>query len=173
LFGLLTFRSVMPEKRKSWHWLIPLAVAAAAFALDYLVETDREKVDALIGTIMQAVEEENCALIDTTIAEDYRDSFHSTKADLIRHCRRSLSRPLIMKNIERSRLVRMSVPTATATVWTTIHFEPSSWVAQEYKSFIFFKGRLHFQKQPDNSWVITRITPLTVDRQPVKWAQIR
>jgi len=172
LFGVLTFRSVWPEKFKPRHWLLPLSVAALGFALDYLVKTDREKLNALIDTVVKAVEEENCPAIDAAVADDYRDSFHAAKPDLMAHCRRTLPGLLIAKNTKRACLLQISPPTAKATIFTTTTFEQNSWVSQSYKSFLFFKGELLFRKQPDNSWLITRINPLEVDKQPINWREI-
>ena len=173
LFGVLTFRSVWPEKFKPRHWLLPLSVAALGFGLDYLVKTDREKLNALIDTVVKAVEQENCAAIDAAIADDYHDSFHSTKAELMAHCRGTLPGLLVAKNTNRACLLEISPPTAKATLFTTTTFEQNSWVAESYKSFLFFKGELLFRKQPDNFWLITRINPLEVDKQPIKWQQIK
>ncbi|MCK4292226.1 MAG: hypothetical protein KAY65_03450 [Planctomycetes bacterium] len=174
LFAVFTFRSVLPEERRRWQWLLPLGVAALALGLDYIVKTDREKINSLIHTVMQAVEQESCALIDATIADDYRDSFHSTKAELMRHCRQKLSRPLIAKNSIRGMTPpAITPPTATVTLFTTTHFEKDSYVARDYYTPLAqFKVELHFRKQPDKSWLITRINPLEANKQPIKWRQI-
>lgn len=172
LFGVLTFRSVWPEKCKWWQWLIPVALACLALSLDYLVQTDRERINSVIDAVISAVEREDCATVEQLIAPDYHDSYHRDKADLIRHCRRSLSQSLIAKNIERNRLVLISGRNATVTVFTTTHFEANSWVARDYKSFFFFKGRLDLKKQSDGRWLITSITPITVDKQPARWSDL-
>ena len=51
----------------------------AAFAFDVLVDTDREKINAVIEKAVDAVENENCTAIGEVIAENYRDSYHRTK----------------------------------------------------------------------------------------------
>ncbi len=50
LFGVLTFRSVLPEKSRWWQLLLPVFVAVAAFGLDTLVQTDLEKINSVIST---------------------------------------------------------------------------------------------------------------------------
>jgi len=173
LFGLFTFRSVFPEKCSRRQWLIPLSVIALAFALDYIVKTDHEKVNALINAFMKAVQREDPAAIEPLIADDYRDSHNRTKADLIDRCRRTLANIHIRRNTITSRLLQISPPTAKATIFAITKFEKESWVAQSYKDFLFFKGEVFFAKQPDTSWRITRINPLEVDKYPITWAQIR
>ncbi|MHC4212780.1 MAG: hypothetical protein ACYSWP_05320 [Planctomycetota bacterium] len=86
------------ENFKKWVWLSPLLIALLGFAIDYLVKTDREKVNILINSIITAAEEENIPAIDAIIAENYQDSWHKTKRDLMRHCQRRLSGPFIEKN---------------------------------------------------------------------------
>ena len=173
LFGLFTFRSVFPEKRSRTQWLIPLSVVALAFALDFIVKTDREKLNTMINTLIKAVEREDPAAIEPLIAADYQDSYHKTKAELMARCRKTLADIYIQKNKKRSCLLQISPPAAKATIFTTTTFEERSWVAQSYKSFLFFKGEIFFAKQPDSSWRVTRINPLEVDKQPITWSQIR
>ena len=90
LFGVLTFRSIFPEKKHWWQWLLPVFMAVTAFSADYIVQTDHEKINSVINTGIKAVENENCRTIETIIAENYNDSFHDSKASLIAHCRQKL-----------------------------------------------------------------------------------
>ena len=173
LFGMLTFRSVIPEKRRWWQLLMPALVVAAAFGMDLAVRTDLEKINAVINTCIKAVEEEDCNAIEAIIAEDYRDSYHNTKRDLMRHCRTRLSQPLVEKNKKRACLVQLSPPTATATLFATIIFEKDSYVSVNYKAWLMVEARLSFQEQPDKTWLINRIEILELDRQPTNWSQIR
>lgn len=173
LFGIFTFRSFMPEKRHWWQFLVPVFVAAGGVGLDMLFQTDLEKINTVISTAIKAVEEEDCNSIEVLIAEDYRDSFHNTKWDLMSHCRRKLTPPLVEKNKKRACLVELSPPQATATLFMLTTFDKNSYVSENYKSFIFFKIELSFQKQPDKTWLISRGELLEIDKQPAKWKDIR
>jgi hypothetical protein len=173
LFGVFTFRSVIPEKRHWWQFLIPVFVAAAGIGLDMLVQTDLEKINSVIGTVVKAVQEEDCDSIEALIAEDYSDSYHTTKGELMIHCRRRLTPSLIYKNKKTSSLIELSPPKAKATLFLTTTFDKNSYVAQNYKPFIFFKVELRFQKQPDKSWLISRGELLEIDMQPARWDDIR
>jgi len=173
LFGILTFRSVLPEKRHWWQLLVPAFVAAAAFGLDVAVRTDLEKINAVINTCIKAVEEEDLVAIEAVIADDYRDSHHNTKRDLMRHCRTELSQSPVQKSKKRACLVQLSPPKATATLFATIIFEKDSYVSVNYKAWLMVQARLSFQEQPDKTWLINRIEILELDRQPTNWSQIR
>ena len=173
LFAILTIRSVWPEKRRWWQLLIPVAIAAVGFGLDFLVQTDLEKINALIDTGIKAVEEEDCSAIETIIADNYRDSFHNTKKDLMSHCRIQLTPGLVAKSKKSACLVELSPPTATATIFILLTFDKDSYISREYKSFMQVKAKLYLQKQPNKGWLITRAEVLEIDRQPVNWRQVR
>jgi low affinity Fe/Cu permease len=174
LFVILTIRSVWPERRRGWQLLIPVAIAAAGFGIDFLVQTDLEKINALIDTGIKAVEEEDCNAIEAIIAGSYHDSFHNTKNELMSHCRMQLTPNLVTKNKKNACLVELSPPAATATLFALITFEKDSYISREYyKPFMLVKVKLYLERQPDKNWLITRAEVLEIDRHPIDWRQIR
>jgi hypothetical protein len=174
LLVILTVRSVWPERRHWWQLLIPVAIAAAGFGLDFLVQTDLEKINALIDIGIEAVEKEDCNAIEAIIAGNYRDSFHNTKGDLMSHCRMQLTPGLVTKNKKRACLVELSPPTATATLFVLLTFDKDSYISREYnKSFMLVKVKLYLEKQSNKGWLISRVEVLEIDRLQVDWRQIR
>ena len=173
LFGILTFRSVLPGKKHWWQLLLPVLVTVAAFGMDVLVQTDLEKINSTINTVIKAVEEENCNAIEAMIAENYRDSYHNTKRHLLTHCRKRLTPSLVEKNKKRASLVELSPPNATATLFMLTTFDKNSSISVNYKSFLFSKIELCLQKQLDKTWLINRSEILELDRQPANWNDIR
>jgi hypothetical protein len=169
LFAVLTFRSVWWEKRRWWQWLLPLAVAAAGFGLDYAVATDREKIDAVLKAGMTAIEQEDCAAIARLLAEDYRDSYHADKAALMNRCRRRLESPAV-EAIRKVGTARTIIPPeAKLTTTVFMRFAEDSYWARSYKPNAFVKLELYLRKQPDKRWVITRMEVLEVDKMSVRW----
>jgi hypothetical protein len=173
LFGVLTFRGVWDEKRHWWQWLIPLAVVGSGFGLDFLVRTDPEKITAVLDMGIQAVQDEDCAAIETILAEDYYDSLHDTKEDLMARCRRRLSEPIVEKNTKTALRMEISPPKATATLTCVIKFEKESDIYQNYRPFLFLKLELHLRKQANKQWLINRVEVLEIDRQPANWGDVR
>jgi predicted DNA binding CopG/RHH family protein len=171
-FGVLTVRSVWPEKHHLRHWLIPLVIVAIGFGLDFLAKTDLEKINAVITTVLKAAQNEDCATIESLIANDYADSHHATKNHLMVHCRVRLSEPVIAKIKKRASLIELTNATAIATLFIVATFEKDSDIARDYRPFVFLKTRLHLEKQPDNNWLINRIEILEIDKQPVQWNDI-
>ena len=173
LFGVLTFRSIVPEKRRWWQLMLPALVALAAFGLDLLVRTDLEKIRALVKTGAKAVEEENCNAIAQIISDNYRDSYHNTKRDLMSHCMLKLSQPLIEKNRKIGLLIEISPPNATVTLTIITHFDKQSDIYKEFfKPFMIIRTKLYLQKHRDKRWLISRVELLELDRQPANWQKI-
>jgi hypothetical protein len=170
---IVIVRSILPEKRHAWQWLLPLLLVAAAFGLDFLVETDREKINAVISTGVKAVEEENPDVIEAIIADNYSDSYHKTKDDLMRHCRVKLAEPLVERNIKRMQAVELSLPEATAVFTVRMLFDKRSYVYQGFKQQLHVKAKVDLHKQPDGRWLITRAEILELDLRPVNWKDIQ
>ena len=173
LFGILTFRSFCPEKRRWWQLLVPVLMTFAAFGVDTLVQTDREKINSVIHAAIKAVQQEDFTAIEATIADNYSDSYHSTKKHLMDHCRRKLSQSLVEKCKKTGILMEISDSNATAVLFATIFFDKNSYIAQNYKSFLLVKAKLSFRKQPGKKWLISRIEILELDKQPTGWSHIR
>jgi hypothetical protein len=170
---IVIVRSILPEKRHAWQWLLPLLLVAAAFGLDFLVETNREKINAVISTGVKAVEEENPDVIEAIIADNYSDSYHKTKDDLMRHCRVKLAEPLVERNIKRMQAVELSLPEATAVFTVRMLFDKRSYVYQGFKQQLHVKAKVDLHKQPDGRWLITRAEILELDLRPVNWKDIQ
>jgi hypothetical protein len=181
LLILLMFRSIFPEKRRcplgdglrQWQWFLPAFLVVAAFGLDFLVETDLEKINAVINKGVKAVEDEDPDAIEMIIADNYTDSYHSSKSVLMAHCREILSEPLIEKNIKRTVSMDIQPPKATAIFTVRILFDKQSYVYQSFKSQMMTEVQADLQKQLDNRWLINRVELLKLDLQPAKWQSIK
>ncbi|MDD5327712.1 MAG: hypothetical protein PHY02_07860 [Phycisphaerae bacterium] len=168
LLILLIFRHSI----KWWLWLLPAIMVIAAFGFDFLVETDREKIDAVINTAVLAVENENPDAIESIIADNYRDSYHMTKDVFMSYCRAMLCEPIIEKNIKR--IVSMDIQPSKATAIFTVRilFDKDSYVYQSLKSQMLTKVQLDLQKEPRGQWLINRLELLAINLQPVNWRSV-
>lgn len=172
LIVLLAMRSQIQEKKRLYLWLLPILIAAAALALDYFIKTDLEKINEVIDTTTNAVQDENPQAIEPLIAENYSDSYHSSKKELIYYCRRKLSEPIIEKNIKRIISIDISDSHATATFTVRIIFDQQSYIYQTFVRLILTKVKIDLEKQ-DDRWLITRAELLEVDMQPFTWKDIK
>ena len=173
LLVMLMLRRIFPEKQRWWQLALPAFLAIAAFGLDFLVETDLEKINAVIDTGVKAVEEENPDVIETILSDNYRDSHHNTKKILTHYCKAKLSEPLVEKNIKRIVSIEVSPPTATAIFTVRILFDKRSYVYRGFKSQMFTKIKVDLQKEMDDRWLINRVELLEIDRLPVNWQDIK
>ncbi len=173
LIILFLFRSIFPDRRRWWQFLIPVLIGAAALGLDWLVQTDLEKIEAVIAAVSKAAEAEDCQRIELLLADDYRDSYHRNKQQLMSHCRDRLSSPLIDKNITTVFSTDISSPAATAVFTVRIVFDPQSRVHQNYMRIMLMKIKINLQKTPDEKWLIDRAEIVEINRQPANWQDIR
>ena len=171
LFGVLTFRSIFPDKQRWWQLALPVFIALTAFGLDLIVATDLERINSVVKKGMKAVEEENCRAIEEIISDQYRDSHHDSKASLMAHCRAELGQPCVEENRKLAVLVELSPPKATVTVSLLMKFDRNSRIAQNYKRYVLVKARLYLQKHRDKRWLIHQVELLELDKQPAGWRQ--
>jgi hypothetical protein len=154
---------------------IPLLIAVAAFGIDLIVQTDTEKIKAVIYAASKAIEKENPNAIEVLLSADYHDTSHKTKQALMGYCGAILSEPLVEKNITRIASLEISPDrlTATAIVNIRILFDKRSFVYQDYKQIMFTKMRLNLQKEKNDKWLIRQAELLEIDMQPVSWNDIK
>ncbi len=171
--GLLIFRNVCPAKWRWWYFAISVFLAFAAFGIDWLVQTDREKIKAVIHTAAKAVEQEDAKLLEAIISDSYSDSFRSNKKALMDSFRSRFSEPLVDKIITRIISLEISSPPTSATVIFTarVLFDPQSSV-YDFKREVFAKVKLNLRKQTDR-WLITQAELLELDLHPANWRDIQ
>jgi len=174
LFGVLTFRSVLPEKRRWWQFLLPVVLAGSAFGLDALVETDREQIDAVINVGIAAVGAKDIACIERIVSPDYKDSVRGSKERLLYYCRQALTRNQVVQARKKGvRLQNMSESSATANLFVQMIFDKNSYFAENYKPSAQIRVDVKFEKRPGAGWLVRGIELRSIDGQAFSWRQIR
>ncbi len=169
LLVVLTVRSVWPEKRRWWQWLLPAGVAALAFGLDGAVATDFEKINGMVKAGIRAAEQEDCAAIARLLSPDYSDSHHKSKEAIINRCRSRLVPPAIEKVRKIASDIKIAAPEAVATFTLIMQFDKDSFWAQNYKPAAMVTVQFYLRKQPDKTWLVRRAEVIEVDKMPVNW----
>jgi len=172
LLAVWVLGGIFPKKQRRWQWLIPVLIAAGAFGADRLVKTDTEKIQAVIKTGTKAVEERKAGAIEAILSENYSDSLHENKVQMMRHCRVKFSIPLIEKTYTRFVSTDISGTDAAAVFTVRLIFDPQSYVAQGYKTQMLVKVRTELKKQTGR-WLISRVELVAVDMQPATWKGIQ
>jgi hypothetical protein len=170
LFITVAVVRVFVDKAR-WLWLIPLLTALAAFALDYAFMTDREKIDKVFATAVEAFENEDCNAIEQLIAEGYKDSRHTNKGELMRNCRVVMDEPLVSKSYSSILERNISGDEAGIRTLNRILFDERSKAAQ-FAKIMLVEAEIELQKSPAGDWLISRIEILRVNNQPTKWSNI-
>ncbi len=161
------FRDLLPPRRAWVFWLLPVVIAIAAFAIDYLVQTDREKIEAVLAKACRAVEKEDIKAIEPLIWGNYSDSVHPSKQALLDQFKLRLSEPVIEKIVPA--IVSLDIKPAEAKVEFTarVMFDPKGPV-YEYRKMMLFKLEANLTKEADK-WFFSRTEILTIDLQPAGW----
>lgn len=168
---LLILLVARPPKKYLWLWLLPFAVAGLGFLLDYLVNTEPEKIRNVLSNVVKAAEHENCPAIEPFISPDYRDSLHKSKRTLMSHCTSRLSEPVILKTVLRIGQIDTRKDTAVVPFTVRVLFEPDSYV-YEFRQQMVFGLEANLQKTRQK-WFITRIEIRKIDLMDAGWNQIR
>ena len=165
--GVAFFRDVLPPKRGWLFWLLPIVIAIAAFAIDFLVETDKEKVEAVLAKACRAVEGEDIRALAPLISNDYHDSVHPSKQALLNHFGERLSEPVIEKIVPAIVSPDIKPPGAKVVFTARVMFDPKGPV-YEYRKMMLFKLQADFTKER-GEWFFSRTEILTIDLQPAGW----
>ena len=163
-------RAVFPQKFK-WLWLLPVLLAASAFAVDYFIDTDTEKVRVVIAKLVKAAEKEDAEAMMSRLCDDYRDSFHPSKQALLNNCRWWLSEPVIEKNVLSIVSLKVEPPNAEAVFTVRVVFDPQGPV-YELRKMMLFKLRADLREER-GGWCFSRVEVLEIDLQPADWRRIQ
>jgi hypothetical protein len=165
--GLAIFRDALPPKRAWVFWLLPVAIAIAAFAIDFLVETDKEKIENALAKACRAAEDEDVKSLEPLIWVNYSDSFHPTKQALLDHFQSRLSEPTIEKIVPAIVSLDIKPPQATVVFTARVMFDPKGPV-YEYQKMMLFKLQADLIKDGDR-WFISKTEILTINLQTAGW----
>ena len=165
--GVAFFRDLLPPRRAWIFWLLPVVIAVAAFGIDYLVQTDREKIEAVLAKASRAVEREDIKAIEPLIWKNYSDSVHPSKQELLDHFRERLDEPIIEKIVPA--IVSLDIKPSEAKVIFTarVMFDPKGPV-YEYQKMMLFKLEANLTKEA-GEWFFSRTEILTINLQPAGW----
>ena len=169
LFIIYIIRIFKPDKRQWWHLLIPVAIAISAFAIDLLIETDRENINSIIKTCIKASRNEDADTIETFVASDYHDSLHHSKQEIMTYCRAIFSEPAVERFIKLNQSIEISSTNASALIKGFLFFDKESRFYKELKPAIAVKLELGLKKYSNKQWQINRVEILEIDNQTIDW----
>lgn len=171
LFIVLRSSKLCSARTRLQRLALPVLLAVIGVGLEFFIETDMEKINAVIAAAVSAVETEDSLMLEGIISADYRDSFHRSKKRLITHCRSRFSEPLIEKCITRIVTMEKSRQNAVAVLTARVIFDKRSFIAQ-YRPLTLVKLKIEFEKQADKNWYISRTEIFEIDKHPANWEYV-
>lgn len=166
--AVLILSRFWPLKFTRKHLLIGPALIALGFALDYFVVTDREKIETIMSTLVEATEQEQAEDIIQFLAPNYGDSRHTSPESFSMFCRQIFSQPQIEENWVPDQQLLLDAPQANVWITAVTRLDEANQFTAGL-SIIKTAWRLDFRKQPDRSWLIEDIELLEFNDQPVDW----
>ena len=161
------FRDLLPARRGWLFWLLPVVIAILAFGIDYLVQTDKEKIEAVLAKARRAVEGEDIRALASLISNDYHDSIHPSKQALLNHFGERLSEPVIEEIVPAIVSLDIKPPDAKVVFTARVMFDPKGPV-YEYRKMMLFKLQADLRRE-GGEWFFSRTEILTIDLQPAGW----
>lgn len=168
---VVIIRQRWPDKRRWWQLLIPVVLVVGGFGLEHFIETDYEKIESVINSVIQAVIKQDIGRIDRIISPDYSDSRHRSKASLMGYCRDLLARPFVERIKKQQVQIIISAPEAEVELSVRLHLHPQNTYALG-GTIMYVKMKLYLAKTLYGNWLISRTEIITVNNQPMGWQNI-
>lgn len=168
---VVIIRQRWPDKRRWWQLLIPVVLVVGGFGLEHFIETDYEKIESVINSVIQAVIKQDIGRIDRIISPDYSDSRHRSKASLMGYCRDLLAQPFVERIKKQQVQIIISAPEAEVELSVRLHLHPQNTYALG-GTIMYVKMKLYLAKTLYGNWLISRTEIITVNNQPMGWQNI-
>ncbi|MFI4913054.1 MAG: hypothetical protein ACIAQZ_15450 [Sedimentisphaeraceae bacterium JB056] len=169
LFCAITlFRNIMPDKKRWWQMLIPLIVLAAAFGIDYFVQTDREQIEARIVQARDAVLNRQPQVVISMIDQDYDGQHRYDRRIITQKCQEYFGRPFAEKIRINYNEITVNGNEATSELNTTVHFDDAS-QAGEYFELAIIEAEIGFIKRNDEWMVKSVVIEKVNNKEPPRW----
>lgn len=164
--------SVVRQEKPEWGFrplLVPLLLAAAAFGIDRFFVTDYEAVSAIVPACKKAAAAQNVQGFAPHISPNYRDSFHRSKADLIRAAESVIHRAAVEKIRTQSHVITIDGNTASSELAIAVHLDPNNQYGAG--SLVFVEMEFEYEKVGEE-WLIRRMEIKSVNYQPMDWSDV-
>ncbi|MBN1807358.1 MAG: hypothetical protein JW837_19080 [Sedimentisphaerales bacterium] len=164
-------KNSIPDKHRILLRLIPVLIAALGLGLDYFIKTDTEQIKTIIKTAVKSVENEQPKVIEPLIADDYQDSMHKNKNEIMKECRAYLRPPFVDNVFYSISSLDINKNEASVVLLNRIFFEEGS----EYSEWIKVmtaEFKIDFRKTAGKGWVVSQVELSSLNGNPAKWKDI-
>ena len=169
VIGLLAELAVLigakfwPLKVRRKHLLIGPMLLVLGFGCDYLVATNREKIERVIAKVVKATEEGNAQQIIKCIGPTYHGRLGDSREIFVQFCRELFSQPLIERNWVLDKQLQLAKTNATLRITARSQLDKrSKWAQIPVYETVW---QVQFSKQPDKRWLIVWIDLVELNGQ--------
>lgn len=164
-------RVMFPEKKHWWHMAAAVVIFAAAFGVDYFVQTDREKIDSLIDRGIEATVAADVEGVGAIIGDNYADRVHKSKADFVDTCRAYFRRPTV-ESIKRSYYkVTITGISAVVDMNAVVHLAGENSEMPTIQ-MIPVKLKIACTRNGEKDWTVSSADLVEMNNNPVNWNDI-
>ena len=164
---------IFTDKGKFWQILVPTVLVLMGIGVDFLVETDREKVKSVFKTAIAAAENEDTSRIAELISADYRDTAHQSKAMLMAYCEGLLHSDIISSVTVLDYEAKLESEIAVVTFRAMVKFTDSSMFAEYGQKAMLIRMQLEMERGDDGRWLINSSEILAINNTQMGWKKIR
>lgn len=163
---VVMYRRIFPDKCRFWQLIIPFALMAAAFGMDYFVKTDHEKIEITIKQAVTATKNADMVSMAPLISPDYSGNMFISKKDLLESLGRHSKKANILRIKIRQNFIEIDNETATSKMRITVFMQPDSDFAPG-NTLLFIELELEFAKRRDN-WLVSSMDVISLNDDPLR-----
>jgi hypothetical protein len=150
-----------------WPFAVPLLVGAAAFGLDYLVQTDAEQIRAILNDCRKLALEGRIDQIEPYIADTYMDPAHRSKDALLQSAKAIIQSTGLERVVKRGHTLKIDGSRAVSQVRFRVHLNPQKSQYAIGGSLLFVFLEFQYVRQPDGRRQIQQAMLLSVNDLPM------
>lgn len=170
--GLVIAVNFGVDIRRFWLIVVPLVIAGCGFAVDHFIETDMEKIEAIVYKIVDASEQHSPERIEPLLSDGYSDGIHPSKEYLMMTCRDIFRNPFAEKIVTRFISVEIDGSKAEGEFSFLINLDQRSHYAA-LVGVAKVKLKVEFERTPTGDWFVKSSEPTEVNNQSFNWRMVR
>jgi len=173
---LLIAAGVCRQVRPEWGYWPLLAAALAAglgLGLDRLVQTDKEKIVAVIDACRRSAAASSARGFEPMIADNYSDAVHPDRQSLLNDAERILSRIVFHRIQVKSHTIRIEGRRAQSDLRLRVFMDPQRSDYPLAGGLMLVSMGLDYAKNAEDRWQITRVELRSVNDATVDWGDAR
>ena len=158
-------RRIFPDKCRFWQLIIPFALMASAFGVDYFVKTDHEKIELTVKQGIRPAVDADMDMLEPIISPDYSGNRYISKQNLLNSLGKITDKANIMRIKIRQNFIQIDHRNASSEMRITVFMQPESEYAPA-NTLMFIQLELQFEKRLDD-WLVLSVNVISLNDDPL------